>query len=208
MSTEQEHEVVPAIREWLAATSDVEIPPGMSREEARWRAREFLAAVVAGTVVPDQVEVDDDFTDILWASIEELNGKPLGRQTFDECDCFYQFVVALSVENDPFDERDEVLHRAARIGWRSAPGGLEAVLEARAATWKHGDERRHREVCESADQLTERIEALTRQQVLELPEIRETCARLVKLSNICPSMVASATVAMGTLLGSQDRRIG
>ncbi len=35
MRTEQEHEVVPAIREWLAATSDVEIPPGISREKAR-----------------------------------------------------------------------------------------------------------------------------------------------------------------------------
>ncbi len=152
--------------------------------------------------------MDDDFTDILWASIEELNDKPLGRPTFEECDCFYQFVAALSVENDPFDERDEVLHRVARVGWRSAPGGLEAVLETRAAIWKHGDEQRHREVCETADQLTERIEVLTRQQVLELPEIRETCARLVKLSNIYPSMVAAATAAMGTLLASQDRRIG
>ncbi len=165
MSTEQEHEIVPAIRDWLAATSGVEIPLGLSREDARWRACEFLAAIVDGTIAPDQVEMDDDLKDVLWASVEELDEKPLSQLTFEECDCFYRFVAALSVEDDPFDERDEILHRVARIGWRSAPGGLEAALEARAAIWEHGDEQRHREVCEAADQLPGRLEALTSQQM-------------------------------------------
>jgi tetratricopeptide (TPR) repeat protein len=208
MSTEQEHVIVPAIRDWLAATSDVEIPPGLSREEARRRAREFLAAIVAGTVLTDQVEMDDDLKDLLWASVEELAEKSPGQSTFEECDRFYQFVAALSVENDAFDERDEVLHRVARIGWRSAPGGLEAVLKARAAIWDHGDEQRHRAVCETADQLPALIEALTGQQVLELPELHEICARMFKLSTIRSGLVAASCSVLYTILENQRCYVG
>ena len=60
MSTELEHEIVPAIRGWLAASSGVDVPTGLSREEARRRARELLAAIAAGSIAPGQVEVVAD----------------------------------------------------------------------------------------------------------------------------------------------------
>lgn len=200
MSTEQEHEIVPAIRDWLAATSDVEIPSGLSREEARRRAHELIGAIAAGRVVPDQVDVYDDLKDILWASVEELNEKPRSQPTFEKCDRVYEFVAALQLENNFLGERDEILHRIARIGWRCAPGGLKAVLEDRAAIWEHGDEHRHREVCETADQLAARIEALAGNQVLEVSGIREIYGRLFRLSNIRPGLVAQSSAVLYRIL--------
>ena len=208
MSTQQDHEIVPAIRDWLAATTDVELPLGLSREDARERARAFLAAIVIGTVIPDHVDVDDDLKDILWASVEELDEKPISQPTFEECDRFYQFVAALTVENDSFDECDEVLHRVARIGWRSAPGGLETLLKVRAAICDQGDEQLHRQVCESADHLAGRVEALGSQQVPGLAEIHEMCGRLVKLSNVRPSLVASEASYLYALLSRDKRGMG
>lgn len=207
MITEPEHEIIPAIRDWLAATSDVEIPCGLVREEARRRAHDLLGAIAAGSVVPEYLDVDDESKDILWASVEELDGKPVSQQTFEECDCFYQFVLALQVKNDVFKERDGILRCVARIGWRSAPCGLKAVLKARATIWEHGDEGRHHEVCKTADQLGARIEALKAWTVPDVPAIREICARLLKLNNIRPSLVAQLVPAMEAFLSS-DHRIG
>jgi tetratricopeptide (TPR) repeat protein len=209
MSTSQEHEIVPAIRDWLAATSDVEIATGLSRDEARRRARDLLAAIAVRSVAPDHVEADDDdLKDVLWAVIEELDEKPLGTPTFAECDRVYQFVGALSLEGDLFEEVDDVLHRVARIGWRSSPGGLETILKARAAIWEHGDEQRHREICESIDQVPARIGTLRGQRAPDVADIRETCARLVKLANIRPRLVAQSVIAMEAFLADRDRRIG
>ncbi len=208
MSTAQEHEIVPAIREWLAATADLEIATGLSRDEARRRARELLAAIEAGSVAPDQVEADDDLKDVLWAIVEELDEKPLGHSTFEECDRVYQFVTALSVESDPFDERDEVLHRVARIGWGSAPGGLAPVLKARAGIWEHGDEQRHRALCETADHLLNQIDAVKGKHTLDVAEIQEICARLVKLANIRPSLIATAASTLAVFLMRRERLIG
>lgn len=201
MSTQENHEIVPAIRDWLAATTDVEIPLGLSTADARRGARQFLAGIAAGTVEPDSVEVGDDLKDILWASVEELNEKPLGRATFEECDRFYQFVARLRVEKDPFYERDEVLHRVAKLGWRSAPGGLEAVLKDRAAIWQCGDEIRHREICESADQLPATIEAL-RCQPTDSRQMHELCSRLLEVSKVCPSFVFVTISPLVALLNS------
>jgi len=208
MSTVPEHEIVPAIRDWLATTADLEVATGLSRDEARRRAREFLATVVAGSVAPDQVEIDDDLKDVLWAMVEALGEKPLGHSTFEECDHVYQFVSALSVENDPFAERDEVLQRIARIGWHSSPGGLDTILKARAAIWEHGDELRHREVCESADELPERIDRLRGQRTSDVADIRETCARLVKLASIRPRLVAPSVITVESFLADRGRQIG
>lgn len=211
MSTAQEHEIVPAIRDWLAATADLEIATGLSRDEARRHARELLAAIAVGSVAPDHVDADDDdLKDVLWAVVEELDEKPLGTPTFEECDRVYQFVAALSLERESFEERDDVLHRVARIGWRSSPGGLETILKARAAIWEHGDEQRHREVCETADQLSQRIQALKGHRTYNVAEISEICARLIKLTSIRPKLVAPLASGLHELLcnaGSQPGQL-
>jgi tetratricopeptide (TPR) repeat protein len=200
--------MVLAIRDWLATTTDLEVATGLSREEARRRARELLAAIAAGTLAPEQVIAGDDLKDVLWAIVEELADKPLGHSAFEECDHIYQFVAALSVENDPFEERDEVLHRIAMIGWQSSPGGLETILKARAAIWEHGDELGHREVCESADELPARIDTLRGQRTSDVADIRETCRRLVKLASIRPLLIAQSVAAVEALLTDRDRHIG
>src|ERR1051326_4427909 len=96
MSAEPENEIVPAIRDWLAATSSVEVPCGLSRAEARRQASELLVAIGDGVLVPGQVDVDDTLIDVLWAATEELEEKPTGRATFEACDTVYKFVSAVS----------------------------------------------------------------------------------------------------------------
>jgi tetratricopeptide (TPR) repeat protein len=201
MSGQHDHEIVPAIRDWLAATTGVELPLGLSRADARRRAPEFLAGIAAGTVLPENVDVDEELKDILWASVDELDAKPLGRATFEECDRFYQFVMGLRVENDAFYERDEVLHGVARLGWRSAPGGLEAVFRDRAIIWQSGDEIRHREICESADQLPASLEA-HRQQTPDSRQMHEFCARLLEISGVRPNFGFSLVSLLRSLLNS------
>ncbi len=208
MITEQEHEVVPAIRTWLAATSATEIPTGLSRDEAHLGARELLAEIAVGSLSRDHLEVDDSLMDLLWATVEELDARPVSQQAFEECDRLYQFVLRLPIESDPLDERDEILHRVAQIGWRCAPGGLEAVLSARATVWEHGDEARHREICNAIARLPARIEVLSRQEEYEVAELREVCATLLRLGNISPGLAAAASSDLYALLESHEHRLG
>jgi tetratricopeptide (TPR) repeat protein len=204
--TDQEHELVPAIRDWLAATSDVDIPTGQSREEARRRARAILAELTAGTLTPDHLELDDDLRDTLWATAEELEERPHDQLTFDHCDRVYRFVSALSVGVDAFDERDQVLHRIAEVGWRSAPGGLEAVFRSRSITWEYLDEERHRQLVADADQLPEHIEQLRQQP--ELAGLFETCVWVFRMSSIRPSLAASGALTLYSLLEPKEQRFG
>lgn len=208
MITEQEHEIVPAIRSWLAATCDTEVPTGPSREEASRRARELIVAVAAETATLDDTAAVGDLMDILWAAVEELDSKPLGKGTFEECDRLYRFVLALSVANDLFGEKDQLLHRIARIGWRSGPGGLEAVLKTRASVWEHCDAERHRRVREGADQLPVRIDALCCQQAPEVAELLEICKLLLNLNNSCPSLIAPAALKLAGYLDNVDFQSG
>jgi tetratricopeptide (TPR) repeat protein len=207
MMAEQEHEIVPAIRGWLAATSDIEVPIGSSREDARRRGAELLARIASGNVSSDNLEVDDVLKDTLWAAVEDLKRKPLCRQTFEDSDRFYQFVLDMPLTDDPFDERDEILHRAAKIGWCSAPGGLDGILAARASVWQHGDETRHREYCETADQLAGRIEAL-KKSTRDVCVIREICTRLAELATVHPRLVSELASALDEVLQQGRRRIG
>src|SRR5438552_13450736 len=119
MRSPPEHEIVPAIRDWLSATADLEVGTGLSREDARRRARALLVAIRSGGAGPDAN--DHDLNDVFWALVEELEQKPLGTTTFQDCDQAYRFVTALSVERDPFEELDGVVNCLATTGWRSSP---------------------------------------------------------------------------------------
>jgi hypothetical protein len=208
MITEQEHETVPAIRGWLAATSNVEIPIGLSCEDALRRAAELLAAIAVKSLSTDHLEVDDDLKDVLWAAVEELDAKQLCQETFEECHRVYQFILALPFNSDPFGERDEILHSVAKIGWRSAPGGHEAVRRARAAIWVHWDEEQHRKACESANRLPAEIESLRSLSRPVVPEIHRICARLTKLAPTNPRLVAPAASLLYSLLDALSRQVG
>ena len=208
MRSQLEHELITPIQDWLRATANIEIPLGLSRDDARRRVRELLATIVEDTVVTDQKEMDDVLKDVLWAAVEVLDEEPLGEPTFEKCDRFYEFVTALSVEDEPFDELDDILHCVARIGWRSARGGLEAVFKARGTIWEHGDEVRHREVCETADQIVGWIDRLEGTRVVKVSEIYDICARLFKLASIRPGVVASGSLALYSILELQGRRVG
>ncbi len=208
MIAEQEHEIVPAIRGWLAATSDMEIPIGLSREEARRRGRELLVAIVAEALPPDNLEVDDDLKDVLWAAIEELDAKQFGQETFEECDRLYRFLLDLRPGTDTFDERDDLLHHVARIGWRSAPGGLEALGRARASVWLHGDQEYRKHLCETAHLLPAEIEALRAQPRPSGAELRSVCERLHKLTPIRPRLVGPLASLLYSLFDRQTWQVG
>lgn len=207
MRKEQEHEIIPAIRDWLAATADVDVSPGLSREESRRRARELLAELASGTIVRYS-DFDDDLRDVVWAAIDELNQLPPGQTTFQQCDRLYQLVSSLVGNCDPFGELDEILSQTAKIGWNSAPGGCEAVLQKRADIWRHGDEDRHREACEKSDELPVQIRALKDRKTLEVAQILGICARVAKLGNVQPSLEVLACAALREILNSPAHRIG
>src|SRR5438128_413157 len=142
---EQRGQITQAIHDWLLATSEVEIPVGMSRIDAQRQGSDLLSAILAGTADPAQVALDDDLKDVLWSLVVDFEGKPVGL-VIEDCDRVYQFLLAIAWENDQFGERDELLHKLARAGWSSTHGGLEAVLSSRASVWDHGNEERHRDV--------------------------------------------------------------
>jgi tetratricopeptide (TPR) repeat protein len=200
MTIEREHDLVPTIRAWLEATSDVEILTGLSREDACQRACCLITGTSVQIVPSEAVESDDDLKDIAWAAIAEFREKPFTPQAFLACDRLYRLVSSLQSTDDQFGEIGEILRDLATTGWCATPGGLEAVDEARSAIWRHDDEIRHRKIWESADELPQRIQAMGSQCVLRIEELHEICARLVKLSGICPAQAAaSASVFIAIL---------
>lgn len=208
MTVELEHDLVPAIRDWLAATLDLDVTPGPSREDACKGARNLLARIAAGSIDPRVYDLGDDLKDVLWAVADVLGEQPTGAQTLDRCDRVYRFISALPLWDDPFDERDEILHRVAKVGWSSVPGGLEGVIKARAMIWENGDENSHRELCATAEKLTARIESLRSHRVLGRRSPLDIAGRLVRLSNVRPDLVASTAAVLSTLLEEQIHCVG
>src|SRR5262249_56674320 len=123
MRTPEEHELVPAIREWLAATGRSSVSPGLSRGEANRQALELLRNG-SSVVRSGSLRLDSDGLDVLWALTEELEKRPPEVETFNVCDRVYRQISACSAESDRFGERNELLHRLAKTGWKSAPEGL------------------------------------------------------------------------------------
>src|SRR5262245_32181853 len=138
MSTRQDHELVPAIRAWLSATSRVDVPAGLSREEATRQARRFLARVGSGKPLLACGIDRDDLADVLWAAVAALEARPNSAETFDACDRVYQFVWDISLNTRFSDELAEILHHVATIGWISTAGGLGSTFQARDQIWEHG----------------------------------------------------------------------
>jgi tetratricopeptide (TPR) repeat protein len=208
MSLGHEHEMLPLIRDWLAATRGIEVAVGLSSGEARRRALEFLDSIESKRVVSDAVGVDDDLKDTLWGVLAELDERPIGPSTLRVCNRVYQFVSAVPWPDGIFEERSDLLHGLASVGWRSAPGGVEAVLRTRAELWEHGDEKRHQETCESAVQIPARIERLRGQEAPDVAEVRDICSRLSKLTNISPALVADGCSVLYPLLSEPHLRVG
>src|SRR5215467_1399141 len=134
MRSNGRHEMVPTIEKWLLATACAEVPLGFSTEEACHRARSLIAEIVAQTVVPAQLEMDEDLRDVIWALSDELRRRQGDPLTFEHCESVYRFVSELHWENDSFRERADVLRRIARTGWRSAHR-LVSVRKGRSAIW-------------------------------------------------------------------------
>jgi len=200
----QEHELVPSIREWLRASSDADIPTGIERAAASREAEVLLSGVTSFTAPADY----QGLRDVLWAAVELLEAKPACPATFEECDDSYRFVASLPRSPDPFDEVDEILRRIARVGWISTNGGLESVLRARSAIWEHGDEKRHRDLCESAQALPIAVEALISAERPDLPTLYDVAATLIKLTNVRPALARSMSGRLAPVLWGKAGRIG
>ena len=208
MNGELEHEVVPRIRAWLAATSDVEIPTGLSREKARRTALDLLNRLGTQAMNPETFEVDDDTKDAFWSLVEELRSRASGLRTFEACDGSYKFISAIAWENDQCNERDEILHQIAQIGWRASPDGIEGVTERRAAIWERGDQKRYRDLCSISSSLTPRVEGMKSQNRIASEDIYEICSNLLHLPGARPLLAQSLAVALYGVLADSDRQIG
>ena len=201
----QEHDLVPAIRDWLRASSDTDIPAGLPRANALREADALLTGASFSSLVDQSQET---IRDVLWAAVELLEAKPANPATFMACDHAYRFVSSLPRTPDPFHEVDEILQRIARAGWSCTEGGLEAVLRTRAAIWRHGDEKKHRDLCESAMGLTADVDSLTSAGSLDTTKLYEVCTKLLKLTSLRPALARSLCGKLAPILWSKRVRIG
>jgi len=207
MITEQEHEIVPRVRNWLEATSGEEIPTGLSRREARQRARRFLNCIFADHVNSESIGIDGDARDVLWCLVQELESEPTGHRTFEACDHAYQFASAISWGSDYFQEQADILHSIAQIGWRSAAGGIQYVITSRASIWEHGDAQRCHDPCAASSRLAAQIERLQGEDPLSAEAIRDICATLVNLPNARPLQAESLSASLYSVL-TDGRQVG
>jgi tetratricopeptide (TPR) repeat protein len=110
------------IPEWLAATRDVDIATGLSREEALLRARKLRHLIREGKVSPKDVELDEEGKDVLHALLKLLSeassGSPtLAGEIVREADVVFRLIRDLRWTKDEFAEKAGLLRSYAELGW-------------------------------------------------------------------------------------------
>jgi len=126
-------EPIEIIPEWLAATRDVEIATGLSREEALIRANQLRQLIREGRVSPKDVELDEEAKDVLHAAVKllaETNGEP-SEAVAREADAIYQFIRRTGWSEDYLGEKRQLLAECARIGLRLLGKSAELVNDER-----------------------------------------------------------------------------
>lgn len=207
MSFEQDHEIVPLVRNWLAMTSGVEIPTGLARNEARERARQLLDSIFAGHVNCELTGLDDDSRDVFWCLAQELDSEPLGQRTFEACDQAYRLISAVTWGTDCFQEQAEILRSIAQIGWRSAVGGTQHVITSRASIWARADVETCEDLCAASTELQAEIERFRSGGRLKVDDIHGVCAKLGNLPNARPHRAAALSGSLYSAL-TDGRQIG
>lgn len=124
MVTEQTFRLV--LTDWLALTRDVDLPTGLDRGTALARARLLRRRVLAGSTIPEELEINEEAKDVLYALVELLKSDPAaGPDPLREPNAIYQFIRLVAWSDDELQERRGLLRSCAEIGL--ATGGLSVA---------------------------------------------------------------------------------
>jgi len=122
-----ESDVWGALAAWLSVTRTLEPYSGLGPREARRRGGELLQRILRGDIRPSDVELSEDFKDVLSALVGSLRGFEPLEQRCQTADAVYQFIARLSWQDREKDERRDFLFESAVAGW----GDLDAVYQER-----------------------------------------------------------------------------
>jgi hypothetical protein len=131
-------ESIELIPEWLAATRDLEIATGLSREEALLHARKLRHLIRQGKVSPKDIELDEDGKDVLHALLklfsEASSGSPtLAGEIVREADAVFRLIRDLRWTKDEFAEKAGLLRSYAELGWTGLGTQIAEVDRLRTA---------------------------------------------------------------------------
>lgn len=130
MATEQTFRLV--LTDWLALTRDVDLPTGLDRERALARARHLRRRILAGTTNPEELEIDEEAKDVLYALVELLRSEPAtGASPLHEARALYQFIRLVDWPDDELQERRELLRSCAETGLASVGLSVAEVSRKR-----------------------------------------------------------------------------
>jgi len=120
-----------ALAAWLSVTRTLEPYSGLNPREARRRAGELLQLVLGGDVSPTEVELSEDFKDILSALVGLLKGFEPVDQRFSAADTVCRFIRRLKWSADDRAETNDLLLECSEFGWTALGFDIEQLVRRR-----------------------------------------------------------------------------
>jgi tetratricopeptide (TPR) repeat protein len=124
-----ESNVRTALAAWLSVTRTLEPYSGLGLREAHRRADELLKVILRGGIRPRDVELSEDFKDVLSALVGSLRDFEPVDQRCSIADAVYKFIAHLEWQQSEMDEARDLLYESAVAGWKD----LDAVYKERWA---------------------------------------------------------------------------
>ncbi len=117
-----------ALAAWLNVTKTLEPDSGFDPVEARRRAGNLLQLVLHGGVRPADVELSEDFKDVLSALVVTLREFEPLDQRCPAADAVYQFISRISWPERQAAEKRDLLYECAEVGCLSASSVLFGAI--------------------------------------------------------------------------------
>ena len=117
------------IGDWLESPEAANAPLGLEVDEAFRRAEQLKPLIVAGVISPEEVELDEDLKEVLYALDSLVADRRRGAACPQEARAVYRFLRGLSWPDDDLGEKDDLMDRCALAARDSAPVGANAAAE-------------------------------------------------------------------------------
>jgi hypothetical protein len=114
------------IGEWLASPESAEAPLGLKKAEAFRRAEQLKLLIVAGVVSPFEVELDEDFKDVLYALASLVSSSLRGERSAREAWAVSRFIRGISWPDDAFGEKADLAGQCAVAAQEAADAATVA----------------------------------------------------------------------------------